>query len=180
MAPPCIRSLRSHRLIHQWWVTIMKMIISYVTLAHFATQTTDGKERQMRCMDTQTGAVTLLLLIGTLWPDFVSTSSLIIDFVNDKGFIDQNEFLGSIVIVIELLMALGCGVYVGMHAESEFDSVNCAVGILFVHDLDEKIFQSMYVLRSKWKRWGALAMWIVGSVLFTMPTACWNNVKIDL
>ena len=43
--------------------------------------------------------------------------------------------------------AIVCGFLVGLYSDNDFDAIGGAVGILFVHDLDEKVFASMQLFR---------------------------------
>ena len=70
-----------------------------------------------------------------------------------------------------------------MYSGSEFDAVNGAVGILFVHDLDEKIFDAMDVVANNWKKhWQkifALLLWVLTAVIIALSSACKYGVDND-
>ncbi len=65
-----------------------------------------------------------------------------------------------------------CGILVGLYSVSEFDAINGAVGILFVHDLDEKIFSAMILMNDNKKKIFALLLWIILSVIIAILCAC--------
>eukprot|EP01083_Nonionella_stella_P301178 1031817_1 len=94
------------------------------------------------CMSFDTGGLTSILLVGFIWADVVNTLSLM--FKCNK---DPRWFIASIFVLVELLTAIVCGFLVGVYSETEFDAIGGAVGILFVHDLDEKVYASMEVFR---------------------------------
>eukprot|EP01084_Bolivina_argentea_P268805 456677_1 len=165
---------------------ILIQIMSYIFLAYYLwySKSIDMEHREAncygpnchwketKCMDIITGLVMALLLIGFLCADFISTCSLIKDCITKNGFKLKGQLIGSIFILIELFSAIICGILVGLISESKFDAINGAVGILFVHDLDEKIHQAMCIIEANWKRLVALVLWIVISVVIAMSMAC--------
>ena len=76
--------------------------------------------------------------------------------------------------------AIVCGFLVGIYSDSDFDAIGGAVGILFVHDLDEKVFASMQVFRGQsfatTKKVITILLWIVLSFAVALLLACeYNN-----
>ena len=76
-----------------------------------------------------------------------------------------------------IVTAIICGYVIGLYTDSDFDAISGAVGILFVHDLDERVFASMKIIsRSKksamCKKLSAVALWIVVSVALSVGVAC--------
>ena len=87
--------------------------------------------------------------------------------------------MSCIKISIYSVTAIVCGFLVGIYSESNFDAIGGAVGILFVHDLDEKVFASMQVFRGQsyatLKKTVAIVLWIVLSVVVAIVLACEYN-----
>eukprot|EP01084_Bolivina_argentea_P259163 437196_1 len=177
----------------EFWISfivISLQILAYITLTYYLINDyqTQVKERadncygpncgrkEQICMHISTGSVTIILLVGYLWADFLNAGIMIKNStVNESGkygLHDPGKSFGSIAILIELLCALICGVFVGLYSDTEFDAINGAVGILFVHDLDEKIYSAMEVLETNWKRIVALILWIILSIVIAASCAC--------
>eukprot|EP01084_Bolivina_argentea_P234908 395438_1 len=167
-------------------IVILLQILSYVTLTYYLISSinSDVEERagkcygthcttkEQRCMHLSAGSVTALLLVGFLFADFINTFAMIKESILGKSHVNRGQLLGSIIILVELVAATVCGILVGIYSGSEFDAVNGAVGILFVHELDEKIFGAMDVIGSNLKKIFALILWIILAMVIAMPCAC--------
>ena len=74
------------------------------------------------------------------------------------------------------MTAIICGFLVGIYSDSDFDAIGGAVGILFVHDLDEKVYASMEAFRQGkypiFKKLLAITLWIVLSITVALVVAC--------
>eukprot|EP00486_Rosalina_sp_Unknown_P011034 CAMPEP_0201592538 /NCGR_PEP_ID=MMETSP0190_2-20130828/190405_1 /ASSEMBLY_ACC=CAM_ASM_000263 /TAXON_ID=37353 /ORGANISM="Rosalina sp." /LENGTH=616 /DNA_ID=CAMNT_0048051353 /DNA_START=818 /DNA_END=2668 /DNA_ORIENTATION=+ len=74
------------------------------------------------------------------------------------------------------MTAIVCGFLVGLYSDSDFDAIGGAVGILFVHDLDEKVFASMQLFRgtsyATCKKLLAVSLWIILSIAVAAYLAC--------
>eukprot|EP01083_Nonionella_stella_P266060 900507_1 len=170
-------------------VVIILQLLSYATLTYFFVNSNQEEiaDRESncygpncetppnRCMYISTGCVTAMLLIGFLWADIINTFALLKDSidcqVDDRGK-KRLQFIASMLILVELIMALICGIYVGVYSTTEWDSINGAVGILFVHDLDEAIYSAMELIESNWKKVLALILWIILSVVVAVSCTC--------
>eukprot|EP01083_Nonionella_stella_P067475 178522_1 len=123
------------------------------------------------CMSFDTGGLTSILLVGFIWADVVNTLSLM--FKCNK---DPRWFIASIFVLVELLTAIVCGFLVGVYSETEFDAIGGAVGILFVHDLDEKVYASMEVFRetgyATLKKITAVGLWVILSLIVALFLSC--------
>ena len=128
--------------------------------------------KQVSCMELSTGGLTSILLVGFLWADVVNTISIM------KR--SCRWAIASFFLLAELITAIVCGFIVGVYSEDDFDAIGGAVGILFVHDLDEKVFASMQVFRSQpyasLKKFISITLWIVISISVAFMLACkYNN-----
>eukprot|EP01083_Nonionella_stella_P030255 82974_1 len=105
---------------------------------------------------------------GFLWADVVNTLSLMLK--------SKSWAIASLPILAELFVAIFCGFCVGLYSESDFDAIGGAVGVLFVHDLDEKVYASMQVFRetghATLKKILAVLLWIVISVVVAYGLSC--------
>eukprot|EP01084_Bolivina_argentea_P234907 395436_1 len=171
-------------------MVILLQIIAYVILSVFIVSSRDSviKERgdncygpnctseEQLCMNIEAAIVATLLLTGFLLADFINTFGII--FRNLGSKCAGRELIGALIIFIEIVGALICGVVVGLYSESEFDAVNGAVGILFVHDLDEKIFAAMNIIGEQrikkfyFGKWATLILWIGLASVIAIPWAC--------
>eukprot|EP01084_Bolivina_argentea_P089169 160942_1 len=72
-------------------------------------------------------------------------------------------------------MAISSGIIVGVYSSSDFDAISGAVGILFVHDLDEKIRAALDAMNGTWipaKKILTIFGWICISVAIGIGCAC--------
>eukprot|EP01084_Bolivina_argentea_P315260 546135_1 len=172
-------------------LTISVQILVYITMSQYVimsyrTRIADRLEncygtnckvpewKEIPCMRLSTGAITLLMLVGFLWADFLNTLSMIRDSF-DGITIYKQKLCASIFILIEIVSALFCGVIVVLltdDAESSFDAINGAVGILFVHDFDEKMYLAINVVDGNIKKIVSLILWIFLSLIIVIPFAC--------
>jgi len=160
---------------------IMVQIAGYITMTVFLISFRNNEAEDRRatcygpncnepeeyCMNFGTGGLTSVLLVGFLWADFVNT--VFITFRNWRWF------GASLLVMAEILTAIVCGYFVGVYSESDFDAIGGAVGILFVHDLDEKVFASMQVFRGRsasCKKALALILWIAVSISVALAVSC--------
>eukprot|EP01083_Nonionella_stella_P267528 903714_1 len=161
---------------------ICVQIAAYICMVVFLLESQAAEEKAMRetcygphcdeataeCMTFGTGGLTSILLVGFLWADVVNTVSLM--------FRSQRWAMVSLPVLAELLTAIVCGFWVGLLSESDFDAIGGAVGILFVHDLDEKVYASMQVFRqtgnATLKKFIAVGLWIVISVVVAGALSC--------
>ena len=64
----------------------------------------------------------------------------------------------------------------GLYSGNDFDAIGGAVGILFVHDLDEKVFASMQLFRGTSyavvKKLIATSLWVILSITIAAILAC--------
>eukprot|EP01083_Nonionella_stella_P015640 43781_1 len=164
-------------------VVIIIQILSYILLTYYLIMMKEDEKQDRReqcygpncdtferaCFDIKTGAVMSVLLLGFLWADFINTFYMIRDSVVHQLY---GKLLGSIIILVELTSATVCGMIVAIYTPSDFEAINAAVGILFVHDLDEKIFAAMEVIPDLGKKLLALSSWIVLSLCLAMYGAC--------
>eukprot|EP01083_Nonionella_stella_P258571 883665_1 len=118
------------------------------------------------CLVLTTGSLCGILLVGFLWADVVNTMAMF-----TKGYI-----WSPILILAELLTAISCGFYVGLYSDDDFDAIGGAIGILFVHDLDEKVYNSMQLFRtakySMLKKILSVMLWILVSFGIAWFVAC--------
>eukprot|EP01084_Bolivina_argentea_P252814 424477_1 len=182
----CDNRTKKHLNLSNALIVIIIQILSYSTLVYylFNSYHTEITERAENCygphcsteikpcMDIKTGSVTALLLLGYLWADFINAFTMIMDSFNGLTLIKKSQFIGSIIILIEILSATLCGIFVAILSQSDFDAINGAVGILFVHDLDEKIYLAMNVIGNHWKRLLALILWIVLAFVIAITSSC--------
>ena len=70
------------------------------------------------------------------------------------------------------VIAMVCCVFVGIYSPSKFDAINGAVGILFVHDLDEQIYSAVNGIQSNFKKILAIIMWTLLSLVIAVSSAC--------
>eukprot|EP01084_Bolivina_argentea_P231464 390339_1 len=166
-------------------VVILLQIAAYITMTWFLRlrreQLFDSRRAscygpncdatEANCMVLTTGGLTSVLLIGFLWADVISTATLI--------KYNKCSIIASLFILCELFTAIVCGFLVGMYSETDFEAIGGAVGILFVHDLDEKVYASMIVITySNKKTHGykkkalALILWIILSISIGFALAC--------
>eukprot|EP01084_Bolivina_argentea_P284045 486670_1 len=183
-------------------IVILLQILAYFTLSFYLISSTHEEEKfreetcygpncykdETHCMHISTGGVMAILLVGFLWADMINTTSMIIDSFNGIKLVNKTQLIASIAILFELCSAMICGILVGLYTQSEFDAINGAVGILFVHDLDEKIFDAMDVIGDKKnnvchnicdcicnirrKKILAVILWIVVAMIIAIPYAC--------
>eukprot|EP01084_Bolivina_argentea_P180160 311241_1 len=158
-------------------LVIIIQIISYITIAFYliSLRNTELSEKQQTCygpncsegeavcMDIKPAFVTGALMVGFLWADIINVGSM----MRQKG-----KLMGSMMIAFELIMAMIGGIVVGLFSSSEFDAINGAVGILFVHDLDEKIYLAMILISSNKKKICALISWIILSIIVAIACGC--------
>eukprot|EP01084_Bolivina_argentea_P136397 240210_1 len=168
---------------------IFIQIMSYILMAYYLISTnlaedTDRAENcygpncqiiEPKCMSLSTGGVTSILLVGFLWPDIIASLSMIVSSLNQNFVNNQGKFIAAIIILICNMTALISGILVGLYTPNEFDAINGAVGILFVHDLDDKMFLAMDLLATNCEKICAFLSWIVLSVLIAMLSACTYN-----
>eukprot|EP01083_Nonionella_stella_P068411 181574_1 len=162
-------------------------ITSYISLTYFlASQRTDEISTRKEscygencdafvpaCLSFGTGgALTSVLLVGFLWADVVNTVSL----MRHKCV----WLTSSLIVLAELATAIVCGFLVAVYSESDFDAIGAAIGILFVHELDEKVFASMKVFDENVfdvrfatvKKIQALLLWVVTSLVIALAVGC--------
>eukprot|EP01084_Bolivina_argentea_P148773 260036_1 len=164
-------------------LVIFLQITAYIMMAYFLYNVSEKKAAERRksnygpnkdneeplCMVITSGGVMTLLLIGFLWADVIKTLTMC---KKKCGW-----FLASFLVLAEIFTAIICGFFVGLYSESDFDAINGAVGILFVHDLDEKVFASMEVIKrgkmcATFKKLLAVALWIAFSAAIAYVFAC--------
>ena len=79
-------------------------------------------------------------------------------------------------LILYTVTAIVCGFLIGLHSENDFNANSGAVGILFVHDLDEKVFASMKLFRGTsfavCKKLIATSLWIILSITVAATLAC--------
>eukprot|EP01084_Bolivina_argentea_P005058 9567_1 len=161
-------------------IVIAIQITSYIAITYFLIKKVMDEEEARRgscygpncdqvaapCMVLTTGAIISVLLIGFLWADVV----------NVCGICHYN-FVASAVCLLELFTAIACGYLIGLYTVSGFDAISGAVGILFVHDLDERVFASMEIISRRKKsvipkKLIAVFLWILVSIALSFALAC--------
>eukprot|EP00485_Elphidium_margaritaceum_P020566 CAMPEP_0202726312 /NCGR_PEP_ID=MMETSP1385-20130828/184548_1 /ASSEMBLY_ACC=CAM_ASM_000861 /TAXON_ID=933848 /ORGANISM="Elphidium margaritaceum" /LENGTH=1178 /DNA_ID=CAMNT_0049392531 /DNA_START=45 /DNA_END=3579 /DNA_ORIENTATION=+ len=124
------------------------------------------------CMFFGTSGLTSVLLVGFLWADVVNTLSIMWRHRCDGW----RHLFASFLVLAELATAIVCGFEVARYSETDFDAIGGAVGILFVHDLDEKVFASMKVFNGKRSASSfkslALALWLCASFFVALGLSC--------
>eukprot|EP01084_Bolivina_argentea_P311607 539414_1 len=168
------------------FTVIAMQIVTYMVLVWYLKSTVDENQqhreqncygpnchiKEAQCMDIWTGAITGMLLVGFLWADILNSFAMIKESIFEDRLKDKWRFFGNVVILVEVSCAIFCGVVVGQYLEYDFDVINGAVGVLFVHDLDEKIYAAMCVTEKNWKKVLALIMWIFVSIIIAISVGC--------
>eukprot|EP01084_Bolivina_argentea_P026295 48872_1 len=172
------------------FTVILLQVLSYIIMSYYLIITRYNNEADRRencygpkcddsvvksCMDIKTGLVAAILLIGYVWADFINAANILSDSFKGMKIIHHSQFFGAIIILVEAIIAAGCGILVAIYSDDDFDAINGAVGILCVHDLDEKIYSAVSVIESNWKRLFAIFSWILVSVIIATGGACVYN-----
>eukprot|EP01083_Nonionella_stella_P084207 233064_1 len=167
---------------------LLIQILAYFQLTYYLMSSVTAEDQDTRnncygphcalphphCMYFFTGVNAGVLLLGFLWADVIATITMIKDCFNTTHDekLNKTQLIASAVILIEITIAIICGILIGVFTESRFDAINGAVGILFVHDLDEQVFAAMGYIGSNWKKLLALVLWIALAIVLALPAAC--------
>eukprot|EP01084_Bolivina_argentea_P221763 375538_1 len=157
-------------------IVLLIQIASYVAITYFLVKTVwdeqetrrencygpNCNQKESACMVLTTGSLVSIMLVGFLWADVINVLTIF-----------KTNYIASILCLMELLIAIICGFLIGLYSESDFDAIGGAIGILFVHDLDEKVYASMELTKSSiYKKLLAVFLWIVVSISLSFSVAC--------
>eukprot|EP01084_Bolivina_argentea_P016317 30552_1 len=122
-------------------------------------------EEEQFCVSFLSGIVCFLLLFLTI----------IADTVDILGACRYSP-LASFLCLIEVAAALVCGIFTALYIDSDFDKIFGAVGVLVIHDLDEKIFHAFErITRRKHpniKKSLTLILWLITAFAVAFALTC--------
>jgi len=104
--------------------------------------------------DHSPGALYLAMILAAIFLQYDYLASLKILFLDNHKCCSWSKFAAFLILCEAIMATIACSVFAvnGWYNGSVYDAIMNTVGVLFIHDIDEKVYESVGIIKPNNKR----------------------------